>query len=235
MRLKACKICILLCLERTVERGCHLEYSIHSKELGSILLTIDSLYPELQSSYRQHHSTETALLKVLNDVLLNMNSQQVTLMVLLDLSMAFDTVNHDVMLERLDKDIGMRSVMLAHISLINANTSVLMDLCLTVVHLRGPVLVLHYLLCTLLPCSRLLNVISPRLIVTLMIPSYTWVSSRMMLTPRMRFVCWIHGIHVDRSCIRIGKVVDWKIIIQIHVDRACEKRQMFTIHLYGGE
>ena len=38
MCLKACKICILLCLERTWEWGCHLEYSIHSKELGSILL-----------------------------------------------------------------------------------------------------------------------------------------------------------------------------------------------------
>ena len=127
-----------------MEQGCHLEYSIHSKELGSIFLTIDSLYLELQSSYLQHHSTETVLLKVLNDVLLNMNSQQVTLMVLLDLSTAFDTVNHDILLETLDKDIGMRSVMLAHISLINANTSVLMDLCLikailTVVYLKGPV------------------------------------------------------------------------------------------------
>ena len=54
---------------------------------------------------------ETASLKVMNDVLLNMNSQQVTLMVLLDLSAAFDTVNPDILLERLDKDIGMRSVM----------------------------------------------------------------------------------------------------------------------------
>ena len=75
-------------------------------------MTINSLYPELQSSHRQRHSTETALLKVTNDILLNMNSQQATLMVLLDLSAAFDTVNHDILLERLDKVIGMRGVTL---------------------------------------------------------------------------------------------------------------------------
>ena len=37
MRHKAREICILLCLESTWERGCHLEYRIHGKELGSIL------------------------------------------------------------------------------------------------------------------------------------------------------------------------------------------------------
>ena len=53
----------------------------------------NGLYPLHQSSYRKHYSTETALLKVCNDILLNMNSQQVTLLVLLDFSATFDAVN----------------------------------------------------------------------------------------------------------------------------------------------
>ena len=71
-------------------------------------MTTHSLYPTFQSSYRKHHSTETALLKVKNDILLNMNSQQVTLLVLLDLSAAFDTVNHNILLQRLQTRIGIR-------------------------------------------------------------------------------------------------------------------------------
>ena len=48
-------------------------------------LVRSGLYPLLQSAYRRYHSTETALVKVANDILLNMNSQRVTLLVLLDL------------------------------------------------------------------------------------------------------------------------------------------------------
>ena len=66
-------------------------------------MVVNEICPDLQSSYRQHHSTETALLKVMNDVLLKMNSQHVTLMVLLDLSASFNTVDPNIFLERLHR------------------------------------------------------------------------------------------------------------------------------------
>ena len=44
-----------------------------------------------QSSYRQFHSTETAMIKVQSDILSSMDRQEVTLLVLLDLSAAFDS------------------------------------------------------------------------------------------------------------------------------------------------
>jgi len=46
--------------------------------------------PRLQSTYRRHHSTETALVKVLSDIYAGVDEQQVTLLGLLDLSAALD-------------------------------------------------------------------------------------------------------------------------------------------------
>ena len=60
-----------------------------------------SLYPVLQSAYRKGHSTETALLKVTNDILMNMDRQHRTLLVMLDVSAAFDTVDHEILLRML--------------------------------------------------------------------------------------------------------------------------------------
>ena len=57
--------------------------------------------PSGQSAYRPFHSTETALLKVQSDILLNMDDQKVTLLVMLDLSAAFDTIDHSILLETL--------------------------------------------------------------------------------------------------------------------------------------
>ena len=64
-------------------------------------MTTNDLHMPLQSASKQNHSTESAVLKVKNDILLNMEAQKVTLLVLVDLSAAFDTVRHDILLNRL--------------------------------------------------------------------------------------------------------------------------------------
>ena len=74
------------------------------------------LYPLLQSAYRAGHSTETALLKVQNDILLNMDRKRVTLLVLLDLSAAFDTVDHQVLVRRLETSFGITGTALSWFS-----------------------------------------------------------------------------------------------------------------------
>ena len=75
-------------------------------------MTTNAIYPELQSSYRRSHSTETALLKVANDILMKMNSQVVTLLVMVDLSVTFDTVNHDILISHLHEEVGVSGLAL---------------------------------------------------------------------------------------------------------------------------
>ena len=62
---------------------------------------LQSLYDPLQSAYRKSHSTETATLKLCNDVITGLNLEHCTLMASLDLSAAFDTVDHTIFLHRL--------------------------------------------------------------------------------------------------------------------------------------
>ena len=62
--------------------------------------------PSGQSAYRPFHSTETALLKVQADILLNMDDQKVTRLVMLDLSAALDTIDHSSLLETLGSGFG---------------------------------------------------------------------------------------------------------------------------------
>jgi hypothetical protein len=71
-----------------------------AKQLSSHLLTGD-LYVPVQSAYRPNHSTETALLKVFNDLLLSVDSGDAAVLALLDQSAAFDTIDHSILLSRL--------------------------------------------------------------------------------------------------------------------------------------
>ena len=59
-----------------------------------------------QSAYSKFHSTETALLKIHNDTLSSMDDGKVTALTLLDLSAAFDTIDHIILLRRLDDWFG---------------------------------------------------------------------------------------------------------------------------------
>lgn len=71
------------------------------------------LYGKYQSAYRKSHSTETALLRIQNDVLLALDKRKDVILVMLDLSAAFDTIDHSILLNRLQKRFGFDDVVLA--------------------------------------------------------------------------------------------------------------------------
>ncbi len=64
------------------------------------------LYEKMQSAYREHHSTETALLRVHNDIMQAIDDKGAVVLLLLDLSAAFDTVDHQILLTRLSTHLG---------------------------------------------------------------------------------------------------------------------------------
>ena len=70
------------------------------------------LLASVQSAYREHHSTETATLKVVSDIFNASDAGHVTLLALLDLSAAFDTVDHDILLHRLNHSYGIGGAVL---------------------------------------------------------------------------------------------------------------------------
>ena len=62
----------------------------------------NNLYDPLQSGYRSQHSTETAILKIHNDIIEGLDASKCTVLSSLDLSTAFDTVDHTICIRRLN-------------------------------------------------------------------------------------------------------------------------------------
>ena len=69
--------------------------------------TVNNLLPDYQSAYREHFSCETTLVKLLDDIVWNMETQKITAVVVIDLSAAFNTVDHDVLLDVLINRFGL--------------------------------------------------------------------------------------------------------------------------------
>ena len=61
----------------------------------------NNLIPSSQSSFRKGHSTESLLLRLLSDIYGAIDKSQLTLLALFDVSAAFDSINHDLLLKRL--------------------------------------------------------------------------------------------------------------------------------------
>ena len=87
----------LMFLTKLIER-------VVCQQLTAYLLANHLLVPE-QSAYRQDHSTGTAVLKIASDVFDSADTGHVTLLALLDLIAAFDTVDYDILLQR-SYDVG---------------------------------------------------------------------------------------------------------------------------------
>jgi len=92
-------------ISKTVERVVAARFSKHIESNG--------LLPVHQSAYRQFHSTETAITALHNDLARAADADRVTAVVLLDLSSAFDTVDHQILLSVLQRRFGVDGAALA--------------------------------------------------------------------------------------------------------------------------
>ena len=91
----------LMFMSKIIEKCMLLQLSQHCDK--------NNLQPDYQSAYREHYSCETAVLKLSNDILWVMEKQHVTCLVALDLSAAFDTVDHPTLLSILKCKFGLEN------------------------------------------------------------------------------------------------------------------------------
>ena len=85
-------------ISKTIERAASAQLAKYLEENG--------LHGPKQSAYRKYHSTETALLRVQNDLLCAIDKHQEAVLILLDYSAAFDTIDHQILIKRLHDRYG---------------------------------------------------------------------------------------------------------------------------------
>ena len=93
-------VCNTLYLSKTIERTVLVQANDHMDRTKA--------HTPNQSGYKPFHSCETLLLKVTNDIFTNLDNSKCSIAVLLDLSAAFDTVDHDELLSILWSQLGFR-------------------------------------------------------------------------------------------------------------------------------
>ena len=91
-------------ISKLIERVVLRQLNEHMKRNG---LEVDE-----ESAYKKHHSTETIMIKVVNDLLISFDSKSATVLLMLDLSAAFDTVCHSRLLKILHDELKITGVVL---------------------------------------------------------------------------------------------------------------------------
>jgi hypothetical protein len=92
-------ISILPCISKIVERIAHDQLTSY--------LERNNLLNDYQSGFRRGHSTMTALLKVTDDIRKSINDGMVTILVLLDFTKAFGSMDHDLLIDKLIHHYGL--------------------------------------------------------------------------------------------------------------------------------
>ena len=87
-----------------------LEKIVHA-QLNDFLIR-NNICNRFQSGFRVGHSTESALLRVSNDILRGVDSGNRVVLLLLDLTAAFDTVDHNILIDRLRDQVGIQGLAL---------------------------------------------------------------------------------------------------------------------------
>ena len=103
--MKICPITDLSFLSKLIERVVKQRLIHH--------LSSNALLNSFQSAYTKHHSTESALLSVHDHIIKAMAQQKVTALCLLDLSAAFDTIDHSILIHRLSSWFGLNGTVLS--------------------------------------------------------------------------------------------------------------------------
>ena len=96
-------------------------------------MTANNLHTHSQHGYKSNHSTETLLLRFYNDILVAIDQNRGVVVLLIDLSSAFDTVQHDILLKILENSIHVKGVALEWFrSFVSGRTqSVVIDGCIS--------------------------------------------------------------------------------------------------------
>ena len=89
-------------LSKLLERCMLHHFTKHCEEFG--------LLPDFQSAYREGYSCETSLLGLCDGILSAMENQEVTAVTIMDLSAAFNTVDHDILLSILSNSFGIHDL-----------------------------------------------------------------------------------------------------------------------------